>query len=50
MVAEIPNAWVDAYGSRRRLLPGMSLSARIETEKQTLLRWLLDPLFAVSNR
>lgn len=50
VVAEIPNAWVDAYGGRRKLLPGMSLSARIETERQNLLRWLLDPLFAVSKR
>lgn len=50
VVAEIPKAWVDAYGGRRKLLPGMSLSARIETERQSLLHWLLDPLFAVSKR
>jgi len=32
------------------LQPGMSLSATIITEKQTLLEWLLDPLYTVTRR
>ena len=39
-----------AYGKREPLLPGMSLSARITTQRRTLIQWLLDPLYAVSKR
>jgi membrane fusion protein len=42
--------WVLAYGKRQPLIPGMSLSARIVTRKQSLIEWLFEPLFAVSKR
>ena len=32
------------------LVPGMSLTARIVTENQSLIEWLFEPLFAVRNR
>jgi membrane fusion protein len=39
-----------AFGQRQPLVPGMTLSARIVTEKQTLIQWLFEPLLAVQRR
>lgn len=41
---------VDAFGRQESLLSGMACSARIVTEKLSLLEWLFEPLFAVSQR
>lgn len=41
---------VSAYGRQEPLVSGMTLNARIVTEKQSLLHWLFEPLFAVANR
>jgi len=41
---------VMAFGRRQSLLPGMTLSARIVTEKRNLIEWLFEPLFAVRAR
>ena len=51
-VAEAPleRPSIAAYGSRYPLRPGMTLSATITTRRLSLLRWMLDPLFAVANR
>jgi membrane fusion protein len=38
------------FGTRQPLLPGMTLSARIVTDRRTLLEWLFEPLFAVRRR
>ncbi len=43
-------AHIQAYGRKEPLVSGMSLTARIVTEKQSLLQWLFEPLFAVRNR
>lgn len=50
LTAELSQPWVMAFGRKQQLLPGMALSARIVTEKQSLFRWLFEPLFAVSGR
>lgn len=50
VTAKLDRTWVTAFGRRQPLLPGMTLTARIITEKQSLLRWLFEPLFAVTNR
>jgi membrane fusion protein len=50
LTAELTQPWVLAFGRRQPLLPGMSLSARIVTEKQSLFRWLFEPLFAIRGR
>lgn len=50
VVTRIARPWVSAFGRRERLLPGMTLTARIVTDRQNLLRWLFEPLFAVINR
>lgn len=41
---------IDAFGQVRPLIPGMTLTARIVTERQSLLQWLFEPLFAVRMR
>jgi membrane fusion protein len=41
---------ISAYGHSIPLQPGMLLTADIVTERRTLIRWLFDPLFAVSKR
>lgn len=41
---------IPAFGREEPLVSGMTLTARIVTEKQSLLRWLFEPLFAVGNR
>lgn len=41
---------ISAFGRQEPLVSGMTLTARIVTEKQSLLRWLFEPLFAVGNR
>ena len=41
---------VMAFGRRQPLLPGMSLSARIVTQRQSLFEWLFEPVLAVARR
>jgi membrane fusion protein len=41
---------VVAFGRYQPLQPGMTLTARIVTEKRSLLRWLFEPIYAVRNR
>jgi len=50
VTAELGAPFVTAFGRRQPLLPGMILSARIVTERQSLFRWLFQPLFAVGGR
>lgn len=48
--ATLPEPWVIAFGQRQPLLPGMTLSARIITQRRSLIEWLFEPLFAVRKR
>lgn len=41
---------ITAFGRSEPLVSGMTLSARIVTEKQSLLQWLFEPLYAVRRR
>lgn len=50
VIAELGRDSVQAFGDSQRLVPGMTLSARIVTRRQSLLEWLFEPLFAVSRR
>lgn len=43
-------ASVQAFGRSQPLVSGMTLTARIVLEKQTLLEWLFEPLYAVARR
>ena len=50
VTAELAEASVTAFGRKQPLLPGMTLSARIIAEKQSLFEWLFEPFFAVRSR
>ncbi len=50
VVVELQQAHIDAFGRSEQLVPGMTLSARIITENQSLIEWLFEPLFAVQRR
>lgn len=50
VTAAIEKPWILAFGRRQPLLPGMTLTARIVTEKRSLIEWLFEPLFAVRRR
>ena len=50
VTAELPRPWIRAFGQRQPLDPGMTLTARIVTRRQSLFEWLFEPLFAVSRR
>ncbi len=50
VIVDLKEPWIHAFGRRQALLPGMTLSARIITERQSLLHWLFEPLFAVNAR
>ncbi|TXG82633.1 MAG: HlyD family efflux transporter periplasmic adaptor subunit [Sphingomonadales bacterium] len=50
VTASLPTPWVRAFGRRERLAPGMTLTARIITERRSLFEWLFEPALAVRNR
>lgn len=50
VTATLAEPWVMAFDRRQPLLPGMTLSARIITQKRSLIEWLFEPLFAVHRR
>jgi membrane fusion protein len=39
-----------AYGQHHSLQPGMLVTAEVVLDRQSLLRWLFDPLYAVSRK
>lgn len=42
--------FVTAYGKQMPLQPGMSLEADIIIERQSLLDWILDPLYSIKGK
>ncbi|NCP14637.1 MAG: HlyD family efflux transporter periplasmic adaptor subunit [Sphingomonadales bacterium] len=50
VIAALERNRVSAYGDQRELIAGMTLTARITTERQSLFEWLFEPLFAVRRR
>jgi membrane fusion protein len=48
--ADLARPWMDAFGRRMPLRSGMTLTARIVLERQSLFEWLFEPLFAVGRR
>lgn len=49
-IVALDQSAIMAYGRKHELVSGMTLTARIVTEKQSLLEWLFEPLFAVRRR
>jgi len=50
VTVSLEQPWIFAFGRRQPLLPGMSLSARIVTQRRSLIEWLFEPIIAVNNR
>lgn len=50
VIVNITKPFVMAFGKSQQLRPGMTLTARIVTRRQSLLEWLFEPLYAVSRR
>jgi len=50
VMATLDRDGVEAFGRSRALLSGMTLTARVVTERQSLLEWLFEPVFAVRKR
>ena len=50
VIVDLAASEISAFGRMEELVPGMSLTARIVTENQSLIEWLFEPLFAVRNR
>jgi membrane fusion protein len=50
VTVRLARPWMEAFGRRQPLMPGMSLSARIITERRTLMEWLFEPILAVRRR
>ena len=50
VTVNLPRETIFAFGRDEPLLPGMTLSARIMIQRQSLLEWLFEPLFAVRRR
>lgn len=50
VTVDLSQAGIVAFGKMQPLRPGMSISARIITDRRSLLQWLFDPLLAVSRR
>ncbi len=50
VTAKLSRNYVKASGKNERLLAGMALTASIQTRKQSLVRWLFEPLFEVQER
>jgi membrane fusion protein len=49
ITATLAKDYVDAYGKRQPLQPGMTFKASVVTAKRTFLQWFLDPLVAAGR-
>lgn len=50
VIVALDRSSIVAFGRQEALVSGMTLAARIITEKQSLIEWLFEPLFAVQKR
>lgn len=50
VTVRLARPWVDVFGRRQPLRPGMAVSARIITAKRSLFEWLFEPVLAVGSR
>lgn len=46
----LDRAHINAFGVDQSLVSGMTLTARIVTDRQSLVEWLFEPVFAVARR
>ena len=50
VTAQLSKTSITGFGKQQPLVSGMTLTARIVTEEQSLLEWLFEPLYAVTKR
>jgi len=50
VTAALGRQTISAFGSAHGLKPGMTLTARIATQKRSLFAWLFEPVLAVEQR
>jgi membrane fusion protein len=50
VLTTVDRDYVEAYGKRIPLRPGMSFEADITIDHRTLLEWVLEPLYAAGRR
>jgi membrane fusion protein len=50
VLVALDRAYVDAYGARHEIKPGVALTADIILDKRSFASWLLDPLLALKGR
>ncbi|MEG8049380.1 HlyD family efflux transporter periplasmic adaptor subunit [Sphingomonas aurantiaca] len=50
VTVDITTDHILAYGQKQRLLSGMTLTARVKVETQSLLQWLFDPILSLNKR
>lgn len=50
VTARLRRSWIPAFGRKLSLQPGMSLTARIVTDRRNLFHWLFEPLYAIGMR
>lgn len=48
--ASLDKNWVQAFGQKLALKPGMTLSADIQLAERSLMEWLLEPLYSIKGR
>lgn len=50
VIVDLERQSILAFGKEQPLVPDMTLTARIVTERRSLLEWLFEPIFAVRER
>ncbi len=50
VTAEIAQPWLMAFGRKQYIVPGMTLTGRIITDRRSMLEWLFEPIYALRNR
>lgn len=50
VIVALDRSWLEAYGRRHHLQPGMALSADIVLEERSFGAWLLEPILALRGR
>lgn len=50
VLAALDKNWVQAFGQKLALKPGMTLTADIQLADRTLIEWLLEPLYSIKGR
>ena len=45
VIASLEDSFINAYGEKIKLRPGMQIKANLVLESRNLIEWILEPLF-----